>query len=427
MKTEEPDEYEKRCIGRRKDDLVMWDQNQRYEQLYTLGQTITSEINMDALFQLIMDQTNEIMNTERSTIFLADVEKKELWSLVATGMDENEIRIHYGSGVAGWVFQHKKPLTLNEPYTDSRFNLGVDEKSGFMTQNILCVPVVNRRGRCIGVLQALNVLSGQFSEDDAKFLGSISDYVAIAVENAQLYQKVKAYSEKLKASIIQNENLEKAKAQLTKFVPTSVAKLVDQDPDQLDGEKIPMDVSVLFLDIQDFSSITEGYDQRQVNDMVENHFSQYLDCVHRHGGELNETSGDGLMVIFKSDTIQHHAREAVYAGLGIIEANCRLNKEISYPWGEVNLHMGINSGKAHVGATHMKSVTGDRWTYTASGMVTVLAARIGTLSRKSKLLIGLETMQKVLDDFECECIGAHRLKNISGSTEVFEVKSAASA
>ena len=202
------------------------------------------------------------------------------------------------------------PLIINDPYNDSRFNLGVDKQSGFVTRNILCVPVVNRNDQCIGVLQALNSNIGRFSEYDARFLESIADYVAIAVENARLYEEVKAYSEKLKASIIQNENLEKAKARLTKFVPTSVAKLVDQNPDQLDGEKIPMDVSVLFLDIQGFTSITEGYDQRQVNDMVESHFSQYLDCINRHGGELNETTGDGLMVIFKSDTVQHHAREA---------------------------------------------------------------------------------------------------------------------
>ena len=417
-----PHRIEKRNIGRRKEDLITWEQNLRYQQLLALGQTITSEMNMDALFQLIMDQTNLIMNTERSTIFLADEENRELWSLVATGMGKNEIRIQHDSGLAGWVYQNRTPLTINDPYHDERFNLDVDKQSGFITRNIICVPVVNRNGQCIGVLQALNSNMGRFSKYDTRFLESIADYVAIAVENARLYEEVKAYSEKLKVSIIQNENLEKAKARLTKFVPTSVAKLVDQNPDQLDGEKVPMDVSVLFLDIQGFSSITEGYDQRQVNDMVEIHFSQYLNCIDRHGGELNETTGDGLMVIFKSDMVQDHAREAVAAGLEIITQNDRLNREITYPWGTVHLHMGINSGRAHVGATHMKSVTGDRWTYTASGMVTVLAARIGALSQKTKLYIGPETMHQVRNDFECVSIGTYSLKNVSGQTEVFQVK-----
>ena len=422
MTSKNSNSVEKRTIGRRKEDLETWEQNLRYQQLFVLGQAITSEMNMDALFQLITDQTNQIMNTERSTIFLADEEKEELWSLVATGMGKNEIRIQHDSGVAGWVYQHRAPLSINDPYNDERFNLGVDRQSGFVTRNILCVPVVNRNDDCIGVLQALNSHIDGFSEYDARFLESIADYVAVAVENARLYEAVKAYSEKLKASIIQNENLEKAKACLTKFVPTSVATLVDQNPDQLDGEKIPMDVSVLFLDIQGFSSITEGYDQRQVNDMVESHFSQYLDCINRHGGELNETAGDGLMVIFKSDMVPAYAREAVSAGLEIIEENSRLNREISYPWGYVHLHMGINTGRAHVGATHMKSVTGDRWTYSASGMVTVLAARIGALSQKTSLYIGPETMRQVRNNFKCASVGTYALKNVSGQTEVFQVK-----
>ena len=214
MNTKNQNRVDKRTIGRRQEDLETWDRNLRYQQLFVLGQTITSEMNMDALFQLIMSQTNQIMNTERSTIFLADEEKEELWSLVATGMEKNEIRIHHDSGVAGWVYQHRKPLTINDPYNDKRFNLGVDKQSGFGTRNLLCVPVVNRNGRCIGVLQALNSQLGSFSNYDTHFLESIADYVAIAVENARLYEEIKAYSEKLKATIIQNENLEKAKARL---------------------------------------------------------------------------------------------------------------------------------------------------------------------------------------------------------------------
>jgi len=422
MKLAENGDKEKRNLGRRKEDVVLRDENQRFKQLYAVGQTITSEMNMDALFELIMDQTNEIMDTERSTVFLSDDENSELWSLVATGMGKNKIRIDCRSGAAGWVFQNQQSLIINDPYSDTRFNLEVDKKTGFVTRNILCVPIVNREEKCIGVLQTLNISSDEFTENDARFLDSIADYVAIAVENARLFEDVKSYSEKLKTAIIQNETLEKAKSQLTKFVPGSVARMVDQDPDRLDDEKVPMDVSVLFLDIQGFSAITERYDPLQVNDMVENHFSKYLDCVHHHGGELNETSGDGLMVIFKSDTTEQHAVEAVSAGVAIIAENRKLNHDISYPWGRVDLHMGINSGKAYVGATHMKSVTGDRWTYTASGMVTVMAARIGALSEKTRLFIGPETMNLIATSFTYEYIGDHQFKNVSGQTPVYEVK-----
>ncbi len=408
--------------GRREEDIILRDENYRYKQLYMVGQTITSEMKMDALFQLIMDQTNQIMNTERSTVFLHDEATDELWSLIATGMGKNEIRIQADSGIAGWVFQNRKQLVVNDTYGDRRFNLEVDLTSGFRTKNILCVPIINREDRCIGALEALNSKSGKFSDDDCKFLRSISDYVAIALENAKLYEDVKKYTEELKAVIIKNETLEEIKKQLAKFVPVSVAKMLEQDPGRLDNEKVPMDVSILFIDIQNFSGITEDYDQTLVNDMVENHFSKYLECINRHGGELNETTGDGLMVIFRSDAIETHAHAAVATGLEIAQENILLNEELSYPWGRVDLHMGINSGKAYVGSTKIRSITGERWTYTASGLVTVIAARIGGISENTKLYVGPKTYKLLEKDYDFDFVGNRKLKNIKKPIPIYQIK-----
>jgi class 3 adenylate cyclase/putative methionine-R-sulfoxide reductase with GAF domain len=413
----------KRNIGRRNDDIAFRKRTQRFKKLYNIGQTITSEIKMDALFCLVIDQTNQVMNTERSTLFLYDDYTEELWSLVATGMTKNEIRIKKNSGLAGWVFQNKKQLIDNDTYKDSRFNLDVDRRTGYRTKNILCVPVFNRAEKCIGTLEALNRRIGSFEDEDAEFLKSISNYIAIAVENSRLYEDIKAYTERLEATIFLADKLEKIKAQLTKFVPASVAKIMEQEPDKIMGKKILMDVSVLFIDIQGFSGLMENFDQRLVNDMVEKHFSKYLLCVGRHGGELNETSGDGLMIMFKSDTLKHHAQGAVAAGMAIVKENQRLNKDLSYPWDDVHLHMGINSGKAYVGTTRMMSVTGERLTYTASGLVTVIAARIGELSENTSLFIGPETYSMIRDIYPCDFIGDCRLKNISERISIFRVKS----
>lgn len=414
---------DKRSIGRRKVDVTVRNRNQRFKKLYNIGRTIMSEMNMEALFSLIMDQANQVMNTERSTLFLYDDYTEELWSLVATGMKKNEIRIKLDSGLAGWVFQNKKELIVNDTYKDTRFNLDVDRRTGFRTKNILCVPVFNRTDKCIGTLEVLNRTSGDFANEDAEFLKSISDYVAIAVENSKLYEDVKAYADRLEATIIHSEKLQRIKAYLTKFVPASVAKMAEQEPEKITREKVPMYVSILFIDIQGFSSLTESFDQHHLNDMIERHFSEYLMCVERHGGELNETSGDGLMIIFKSETIEDHAQEAVAAGLEIIDENRRLNKAHSYPWGDVNLHLGINSGEAHVGTTRMKSITGERLTYTASGLVTVMAALIGKQSENNRLFIGPDTYSMVSEKYQCDCIGDCQLKNISERTTIFSVES----
>lgn len=143
-------------------------------------------LNMYALFEVIMEQPNQIMDTRRSMVFLYDEKSSELWSMVATGMERNEIRIPSDYGVAGWVLQRKAPLTINDAYNDPRFYSKVDKKSGFITDNILCVLLINRKGKCIGALQTLNKNAGEFSNEDEELLRSISHYVTIALENSRL-------------------------------------------------------------------------------------------------------------------------------------------------------------------------------------------------------------------------------------------------
>ncbi len=417
------DGYARReAFGRRADDVLLREKINKHELLFSVGQTIVSEMDLDTLFEVIVEQVNRIMDTQRSTVYLYDEEHRELWSLAASRLERNEIRIPADYGIAGAALQDKTPLIIDDAYSDPRFHQEIDRKTGFRTENILCMPLIDRAGKCIGVLQTLNKSSGAFDEEDVELLRSICHYVTVAVENSQLYGEVKRYSEELKRNLIHIETLEKVKEQLTKFVPSSVVKMAEQDPAQLKRGKIPLDVTILFIDLQDFTKITEEYDHRLVNDMVECHFSNYLDCIRTHGGEVNETSGDGLMVIFKEGPLASSAREAVAAGLEIVSENTRLNRDVSYPWGGVDLHLGINSGEAWVGSTKMTSLTGERWTYTASGLATILAARIGALSGGSRLYIGPVTYGHVRDECICEYVGGNRLKNVSGETPVYWVK-----
>ncbi|MEW5910342.1 MAG: GAF domain-containing protein, partial [Thermodesulfobacteriota bacterium] len=152
---------------------------------------LTSEMNLQSLFEIVIAQTNQLMDTERSTVFLHDAESKNLWSFVATGMGKDLIRIPDDAGVAGWVFQNNRAALINDAYADPRFLPDIDRKSGFRTRGILCIPLLNRSRQCIGVLQALNKSSGDFSPEDLDMLTSISHYVAIALENAKLYEELK--------------------------------------------------------------------------------------------------------------------------------------------------------------------------------------------------------------------------------------------
>jgi signal transduction histidine kinase len=181
-----------RTVGRRAEDFLVRDSIDHQRRLLHVGQIITSEMNLDVLFPLIMEQSNSIMDTQRSSVFLHDAKSHELWSLVATDIKRNEIRIRETYGIAGWVFQNRMPAIVNDSYSDPRFNPEVDQKTGFHTKNILCVPLINREKACIGTLQVLNKNKGDFNDGDLELMISMSHYVTIALENSRLYEELKS-------------------------------------------------------------------------------------------------------------------------------------------------------------------------------------------------------------------------------------------
>lgn len=173
-------------------DDALGQKAERYAKLLRVGQIITSEMNLEALFPLIIQHTNSIMNTQASSIFLYDKKSDELWFLASTDLKKNEIRIPATHGIAGWVFQNRVPTFANDTSVDPRFGGKVDEKTGFQTKSILCVPLINRQKECVGTLQALNKDAGNFTQDDVEMLSSIADYATIALENSRLYEELKS-------------------------------------------------------------------------------------------------------------------------------------------------------------------------------------------------------------------------------------------
>jgi signal transduction histidine kinase len=180
-----------RLNSRRADDRALHDLIERHRMIGALGQIITSEINLDRLFDLIVNQMTELMHAETCSVFLHDPDSDELWSMVSSDLQKKPIRISAHCGIAGWVFTSQTPLIINTPYEDPRFFSGVDKKTGFRTRNILCVPLINRHKSGIGTLQALNKKDGVFTAQDQEVLSSASHYVTIALENAKLYDDLK--------------------------------------------------------------------------------------------------------------------------------------------------------------------------------------------------------------------------------------------
>ena len=201
MASSEASSPKRRQTVRRKDERLLRNQISRYNQLFQIGQLITSEMDFDNLFKVIVEQTNQIMDSARSSVFLVDEKAFSLEAFVSTDLKRNEINLPKNSGVAGWVYSNKTPLIVPDAYSDPRFYPSIDEKTGFKTKNILCVPLINRDYKCIGTLQALNKKSGDFTKDDKEILMHLANYITIAIENSKLYEWMKA-SDRAKQKVI---------------------------------------------------------------------------------------------------------------------------------------------------------------------------------------------------------------------------------
>ncbi len=153
-----------------------------------LGQSL----DLEATLRSVMDQARDLMQADRSTLFLLSKETGELWTKVAKadGKTQMEIRIPANKGIAGYVASTGKSLNITDAYQDPRFNPAPDQQTGYNTRNILCMPVFNSAGELIGVTQLINKNQGSFTSSDEEFMRAFNIQAGIALENAQLFQNV---------------------------------------------------------------------------------------------------------------------------------------------------------------------------------------------------------------------------------------------
>ena len=165
---------------------------------------VTSEIELGSLLQRVMVEATRMLNADRATLFLNDFKTNELFSRVAMGEGIGEIRLPNNAGIAGAVFQSRETINIPHAYADLRFNPGFDKQTGYFTRSILCVPIINKDGDCIGCTQALNKKGGGFTEEDESRLKAFTQQVSIALENAKLFEDVakeRAYNHSMLTSM----------------------------------------------------------------------------------------------------------------------------------------------------------------------------------------------------------------------------------
>jgi len=162
------------------------------EMLLNISKTVAAYETLDDMLKILVDMVKEEIAADRATIFMNDPDTGELYSRVAQGNLQREIRVLNTSGVAGHVFTTGKGAIVHDAYSDERFNRTIDQTTGYRTESILCVPIRTAKGQIIGATQVLNKKQGHFTDEDITLVEAMVMQAAILLQSSQHIERMQA-------------------------------------------------------------------------------------------------------------------------------------------------------------------------------------------------------------------------------------------
>ena len=385
------------------------------------SRSIMAERSLDQLLEKILVAVTSVMEADRSTLFLLDEEKQELWSRVAQG--SQEIRIRLGEGISGFVAERGINVNIPDAYSDPRFNPSSDQKTGYKTKAILCCPVYNPQGSIIGAIQVLNKLDGSiFSNGDEQLLGAFASLAGISLANAKAYEELQKERDLLEFRVIERtkdleESRKKSDELLLNILPVQVADELKQN-----GFSKPKKyelVSVLFTDLKGFTNVAENMEPEELIEELDRCFSYFDEVIGRFNIEKIKTIGDSYMCAGGlPESNRSNPVEVVLAALEI-QKFMEQTREIKHSLGETywELRLGIHTGPLVAGVAGNKKFAYDIWGDTVN-----TASRLESSGEVGKVNISGDTYKLVKDFFVCEYRGLVKAKN-KGNIEMYFVNS----
>ena len=254
-------------------------------------------------------------------------------------------------------------------------------------------------------------------------LGGVSTifYVLLRYFVKEREQAMAVLDQEHRHAVQEKERLDKIRKVLSNFVPETAKSIIEKDPDKGQMDKYLQDATVLFLDIEGFTILLQKYSIEWINRIIEAYFSMFFDLIQKNGGDVNEMAGDGMMVIFLDPDPKGHTAKAVLAALEIQRRCLAISGDPESHLFPIQVNIGISTGEVYLGSTKMRGTVGDRWTFTASGPVTIMAARLSDYAKDGQILIDSETAGRIRGLFPLTSLGNVQFKNFRDAVEVFQV------
>jgi class 3 adenylate cyclase len=202
--------------------------------LSTINQTINSTLDLQEILNIITDLARRLIGVAATSVVLDNEEGGDLYYAASSGAGATFVRgkrLAAGQGIMGWVVEHGQPAFVPDVSKDPRFLPKFDQKSGFLTLSMLCVPLM-AKGRTTGAIGLMNKEQGNFDQDDLRLLNLLAASAAVAIENARLYRRAQQeLLERMRAKEALQESIQKSKLaydQLTIYAQELTEEIVER-------------------------------------------------------------------------------------------------------------------------------------------------------------------------------------------------------
>ena len=159
---------------------------------------LAAPFDLDTMLTEVVNASRDVLNADRTTVFLYDESEDEL--VVRVGTDLEHIRIPADKGIVGESAQSRALINVPDCYADNRFNRAIDKKTGYKSRCMLTIPLIGYENSLIGVLQILNKNDGVFDDQDEYVAQALAAQAAVVIHRAKITEAIIA-SERLDREI----------------------------------------------------------------------------------------------------------------------------------------------------------------------------------------------------------------------------------
>jgi adenylate cyclase len=347
-----------------------------YIILQRLSEVFISETSPPDFLQAVIDMVMESIKSNRGVLMLTDAQGKPRYT-VTRGKD-----VFFSEEVVRQVISDRKSLLVGCDHDASKTMIMRGARSA------ICAPLLNNQ-EVLGVIYLEDPLPGRFEDGDLILLTLFANQVATGLEKVDLNEKLH------RESII--------RANLERFLSPRVVELITRDCIDagdilLKSERI--NATVLFSDIQGFTSLIEQLDPQEVANLLTEYFTRMTEVIFAAEGTLDKFMGDGLVAIFGAPfPSPDHPLRAVRAGLEMLAVqkqfvdNLPASKKFA-------IRIGINTGEIVAGYMGAPK----RMEYTTIGAVVNIANRLQSLAKPGTIYLGKETYLAVSQQYPAEFV-----------------------